>query len=53
MDAGFVSIICYAVAAAILVFWMVESALSRPGSAKLFLCGLMMAGIGLSLPMAL
>jgi hypothetical protein len=53
MEAGLISILCYVVSAAILVFWSVESALSQPGSAKLLVCGVMMAGIGFGLPRAM
>ena len=53
MDVNALSTLCYGLSGTILLLWSVESAMARPGSRSLFICGLMMAGVAFGLPRAM
>lgn len=53
MDVNTLSIIFYVLSVAMLATWAVESARSSPGTKSLLFCGMLMAGLGFSLPMAM
>ena len=53
MDVKTLSTLFYVLSTAMLVVWMVESARSTPGTKSLLFCGMLMAGLGLGLPMAM
>ena len=53
MDAKTLSILFYVLSVAMLAVWAVESARSSPGTKSLLFCGMLMAGMGFSLPMTM
>ena len=53
MDVNALATLCYVLSGTILALWAVESAMARPGSKSLFICGMLMAGVAFSLPRAL
>ena len=53
MDIKTLSALFYVLSTAMLMVWMVESARSTPGTKSLLFCGMLMAGLGFGLPLAL
>ena len=53
MDVKTLSILFYILSVAMLAVWAIESARSSPGTKSLLFCGLLMAGMGFGLPMAM
>ena len=53
MDVKTLSTLFYCLAAAMVTAWAVESARASGGTKSLLLCGMLMAGLGFSLPMAM
>ena len=53
MDVKTLSVIFYMLSAAMLAAWSVESARSSSGPKSLLFFGMLMAGMGLGLPMAM
>ncbi len=53
MDVKTLSTLFYFLAVAMLTAWAVESSRSSRGTKSLLFCGMLMAGLGFSLPMAM
>jgi hypothetical protein len=53
MDVKTLSVLFYALSVAMLAAWAVESARASPGTKSLLFCGMLMAGLGFGLPMAM
>jgi hypothetical protein len=53
MDVKTLSVIFYVLSVAMLSTWAVESARASAGTKSLLLCGMLMAGMGYGLPMAM